>query len=279
MKNRRPTKINLFLLRLKVYRQWILEVYRQNIRASVEYRIAFVMQVFGMAINNLGFILVWYIFFQIFGEINGWKFKEMIGLEGMTAAAYGIVLIFGRGMRNLSEKITGGKLDNFLLQPKRVFINILTSEMSVPAFGDLSQGLICLIIYFFINDFRPSLAVLFVVMTLASAMVLLGFMVITQSIAFWIPKSEQLSEMLWNVMLGGALFPGSAMQGGVKFMLMFIVPALFVGSIPIQAVLDLDWTWILGTLLMGVVWLLLSRWFFYRGLKRYESGNLVVTSM
>ena len=54
-----------------------------------------------------------------------------------------------------------------------------------------------------------------------------------------------------------------------------ILPAAFVGAIPLDIVRRLDWTALLGLIGFAIGITLLSRLVFYAGLRRYESGSAI----
>lgn len=54
--------------------------------------------------------------------------------------------MFGRAF-SISELIINGQLDTFLVQPKNVFLSVITSDSKISAIGDLIYGYICLTIY------------------------------------------------------------------------------------------------------------------------------------
>jgi len=54
-----------------------------------------------------------------------------------------------------------------------------------------------------------------------------------------------------------------------------ILPAAFVGAIPLDIVRYLDWATLLGLVGFAVGIIVLSRFAFYAGFRRYESGSAV----
>lgn len=66
---------------------------------------------------------------------------------GLASSVYGYSrVMFGRAF-NISELIINGQLDTFLVQPKNVFLSVITSDSKISAIGDLIYGYICLTIY------------------------------------------------------------------------------------------------------------------------------------
>lgn len=254
---------------------WLKEIIEVNLKGIMEYRTAFFMQVFGMMINNIGLIAVWFLFFNIFEDVNGWEFKEMIGLQGFVALVYGMVLSVGNGLRRISRNITYGQLDKYLLLPKNILVNLLFSESSISAIGDMLFGIISMIIYFYVAGIPITAILLMPILIITAIFIFIGFQVVTQSIAFWIPNSEELSDALFEFMLGPSLYPNASFTGLVRTFFTFFVPAILIGGAPIDVLLSNNLGIIAQMFLISIFWISFASFIFYRGLKRYESGNLV----
>jgi len=54
-----------------------------------------------------------------------------------------------------------------------------------------------------------------------------------------------------------------------------IIPAAFVGAIPLDVVRRLDWTALAGLVAFAIGITVLMRLVFYTGLRRYESGSAI----
>ena len=46
---------------------------KKNIKNAKELKIAFITTIIGMFINNIAFILLWFYFGKLVGELNGWS--------------------------------------------------------------------------------------------------------------------------------------------------------------------------------------------------------------
>ena len=87
--------------------------------------------------------------------------------------------------------------------------------------------------------------------------------------------ATQLATQATNAILTLALYPRDIFQGVVRFLMLTILPAAFVGAIPLDIVRRLDWTALVGLVGFAVGLTLLSRFVFYAGLRRYESGSAI----
>lgn len=246
-----------------------------NLKSVFEYKSAFLMQVIGMMINNCAFIFVWYLFFQIFTSVNGWGFKEMIGINGFVALVYGIVFTMGNGIRKISRNVTYGQLDKYLVIPKNPLLSIIFSDAHISAIGDLFFGIISLVIYYAMSNFNFMQILVLPILIVFAVMIFAGFIIFAQSVVFWIPNSDELSDTLFEFMLGPSLYPNSTFTGIIRIFFSFFIPALFISGIPINIILNLDIIEILTMVVVAIAWLFFAVKMFNWGLRRYESGNLV----
>ncbi|MEI7579699.1 MAG: ABC-2 family transporter protein [bacterium] len=254
--------------------RWLLELIKLNIKSNLEYRTSFWMQVVGMAINNCAFLVVWYLFFQIFHSVNGWKYQDMIGLNGFVSAVFGLCFFVAYGMRRISKYITFGQLDAYLVLPKSPLIQILFAESYVSALGDLLFGIISLVIYCFIAHLSLGTIILLPILFILACCTFTGFNIVGEAIAFWIPNSNELTDALFEFMLGPSLYPNSAFTGAIRIIFTFIIPAIVVGGMPVNILLKMNPWQIILMICLSIFWLLLAKFIFDQGLKRYESGNL-----
>ena len=89
---------------------FLIALWKANLLAAMEYRVAFLSQIIGMMLNNAIYFVFWLIFFDRFQEVKGWNLEGMLLLFGLVAAGFGLaVYLFGNVM-NLAEVIAGGRL-------------------------------------------------------------------------------------------------------------------------------------------------------------------------
>lgn len=248
---------------------------KKNIQSSAELRTSFLMNVLGMMINNSAFIIVWVFFAKAAGNIGGWTASDVIGLLGFSALSYGIVFSFGNGLRNLPEYIASGVFDRFMLSPKNLLVRTATSSFNAASVGDIVFGSICIVVYLFLisaTSTQVALAALFVCFT---TLVFLAVIISIVSVGFFFSDASPVIQSLFELFITPSLFHGGAFQGVTRFFFTFIVPALAVGALPVEAIRDLS---IGKTILVGgigVVWSLFSLWLFNKAVRRYESSNFM----
>ncbi|MCB9418687.1 MAG: ABC-2 family transporter protein [Ardenticatenaceae bacterium] len=244
-----------------------------NLASAMEYRASFLSQIFGMMINNGIYFVFWLIFFDRFGTIRGYNIDEIYLLFAIVTFGYGIAYMFaGNTSGNLAYLIAQGRLDYYLVFPRNVLLHVVFSRMVVSALGDLTFGVVA---YLFTGRFQPIEILLFLLLSVLVALVLIAFAILAGSLAFFMGNSQQASHQLNMTLLTFALYPNSLFSGAARFMLYTIIPAAFIGSVPVQIIQERN-----GLLLLGLAGAALVLWgvataVFYTGLRRYESGSAI----
>lgn len=243
-----------------------------NLKGQWQYRGAFLSQMIAMFANNFCWLGFWCLFFTRFPVLNGWDVKDVITLWSISAAGFGLAHTAFANALSLPAIIARGQLDVWMLYPRALLSHLLLGRMSATACGDTIFGFVVYIA--FVNpDWQHLL--LFTALTLAVAVLFVGFSVVTGSLAFFLGNSEGLAEQWRFSLITFSTYPSCLFEGTVKLLLFTLIPAIFVSHYPIIALRSLSLADACVTLAGAVVVLLISIFVFYAGLRRYESGNLM----
>ncbi len=248
---------------------------KKNIRSSAELRTSFVMNVFGMFLNNIAFVLIWLFLIQTVGEIGGWNSAYIFGLQGFTALAYGLFFSFFYGISNITSSITSGAMDRYLLSPKNLLLRISLSSFSASAVGDIIFGVVCLIIFAVMIHATLLQIFLIIFFLIAGTITFAGFIIFIQSIAFYINDAGNITQSLFELFFTPTLFHGGAFQGNMRLFFTFLIPSLVIGTLPTELVVNFSLRTCIIVVLLAFFWCTFSIWFFYQSLKRYESANFM----
>jgi viologen exporter family transport system permease protein len=241
-----------------------------NLSAGMEYRTAFLTQVFAMILNNSAFIIFWLILFERVGTIKGYDFSAVMFLWSLTAVGYGIAAVFFGNSTYLSRIIYNGELDVYLLHPKPVLLNVLLSRSQVSGWGDLSYGII---LFICTQTLSVGHILLFILFGFLFAVLLLSLRVLYHSMTFFLGNAEELAARCSDMIISFALYPGTLFKGPVLVLLHSLIPAAFAAWIPFELFRRFDLSK-LG-LLIGFDLIIagLAIGVFYLGLRSYKSGN------
>lgn len=245
---------------------------KMNLAAALEYRASLVSQVMGMFINDILWVLFWVLYFTKFPVLRGWTLEDVLVLWAVVATSFGLVMGLSYNAIRIPQLVVQGQLDYYLALPKNVLLHLLVSQIRLVNLGDLLFGPMLLVV---MVKLTWSKVLIFAIASLLGAMVLLGFFIMAGSLAFYLGNADAISAQLVNAVLHFATYPTSIFSGGVKFVLFTLIPAGFVSTLPVELVRAFSWLKFLQLLGGAVAFLGLAVWVFHRGLRRYESGNLM----
>lgn len=253
--------------------RFALYAIKKNIQGSAELRTSFLMNVFGMAINNMAFIILWVFFVKSVGIVGGWTAADIIGLQGFIALSFGIVFSMGAGIRKLPEYVASGAFDSFMLSPKNLLVRIATSSFNASAVGDMVYGIACLAIYGFLIHISLGQILLMGILALFSVIIFLSVAVAVFSTSFLFVDSSAITNSLFELFVTPALFHGGAFKGVMRFVFIFVIPSLLVGAIPVEVLKNVSVAKLTLLGMLSISWFTLSIKIFGKAIRKYESSN------
>ncbi len=252
--------------------------FKVNLSSAMEYRGSFLLQAFGMALSNGSFVFFWWIAFQqIGGRIGGYDFKDVMFIWAVASSAFGASNILFANMNNITRLIISGELDTFLLQPKDVLINLLCAKTTLSAWGDLAYGFILMALTQGSAD--GSAWAMFLVGMVIGGLLMTAVSVMAHTFTFYFGDASLIGGMALELTINFCIYPEGIYRGFVRLLMVTLIPATFIVHVPLR--LARTFHPLLLAILLGVslLYCCLAYWFFYRGLKKYESGNLIITRM
>jgi ABC-2 type transport system permease protein len=261
------------LMAVKFFR-FIWEYFKINLQSAMEYRVNFLTQSLFMFLNDIIWVIFWFIFFSKFPIINDWGFKDIMTMMIVITTSWGLVGIFFGNFRYLAEVIRDGQLDFYLALPKEELTHILVSKSKFDAFGDVFFGIA--LAFLFIPFAKVPLLI---ALLLLSCIIILSFAIILGSLSFYLGSSSEVSNQGLMGVLSIASYPFSPFEGYTKFLLLTLIPAGFITGIPVELLKVFNLQWFLLMILCAIVLLTIAILFFKHGVKKYESGNLINVRM
>ena len=252
--------------------RFLLAVWRANLQSAMEYRVSFLTQAIGMMLNNSFYFAIWIIFFDRFKEVRGWGLGDMYLTLGVVASAFGLVSVFFGNAFTLSEIINQGRLDYYLSLPRPVLLHTVSSRMIASGLGDISYGFLS---YAVSGHYTWDGLLRFVLATLLAAAVFASFLILVQSLAFWLGMISNLSSLAINAIITFGIYPITLFDNYARLILFTVIPAALIGSLPAEFIRAFTWETLAELLAGALVFLLLAGTIFRLGLKRYESGSAI----
>src|SRR5215216_4966461 len=252
--------------------KFLLAVWKANLLSAMEYRAAFLSQVIGMMVNNFLYFVIWIIFFDRFKTVRGWGIHDMYLTFGVLASSFGLVsLLFGNAF-SLSEIISKGRLDYYLSLPRPVLLHAVASRMIASGMGDFTYGFIS---YGLSGYFTWDGLLRFVLATLLAATVFAAFLILVQSLAFWMGVISNLTNFAINAMVTFGIYPITLFDNYAKLILFTVIPAALMGAVPAEFIRTFTWQTLAELLMGALIFLFIAVAVFRLGLRRYESGSAI----
>lgn len=243
-----------------------------GLKAQAAYKTAFSLTILAMVVNDGIWLLFWWLFFRRFPVLKGWEGQDIIMLWAVVTLAYGIVFGLMGNLLRLADLIIKGDLDLYLALPKPALPHLLLSTVAVSNLGDIVFGTA---VFFVLGDPSPTRFLLYVLAALLGAMILFGFALIFHSLAFFVGRADTLAGQAVQSFVSFSSYPGPIFEGALKILLFTALPAGFIDTMPVAVIRQPSLPFIGEALLAGGLLTGLGLFLWKKGLKRYESGNLM----
>ena len=234
---------------------------------------SFILQVCGMIFNDLLLLFFWWVFFTRITSINGYNFTDLMLLYTIPVTGFGIGETLFGNHRHLPKLISEGGMDSFLSMPKDPLLSALTARATIPAVGDFLFGVI---LFFTTQVLTFNSISMYIAGSIVSAVIWISFSVLLSSLAFFFGNIEVFVNQLTNALITFSLYPPGIFEGLTRLVLFTIIPTGFFCYIPVALIKKFDLTLFLSMGFTALFLAILARGFFMMGLKKYESGNLMV---
>ncbi len=244
---------------------------KYNIMREMVNKVTFLTNICFMLLNNATFLVQWIILLRLREDVGGYTMREIMLLWGLTATSFGLSHILFARVFSLSELIIKGKLDSFLVQPKNVLVSVLTSSTDISAIGDFLYGVVIVCIC------RPGVGgfFLFLLFAVTGAVIFTSFALLLGSLSFWFVRMDMVQDQMVMNIVSFATYPDGIFNGVTRFLLYFVIPAGMTVWHPVHMLVRFEAGMLFTVLGYAGGLTALAVAVFYKGLKRYASGNLM----
>lgn len=249
---------------------FFLALLRTSIRASISKRGAFLIEMALMVVNNLIFFSIWWIFFQQYRDVAGWNLNDMFVLMAVGTGSYGLMQVIFGGVKNLSKIIINGDLDPFMTQPKNLLLHVLGSKSLSKGWGHLMTALILIALGGAATLYTLPLLLISVA---CGCLVFTSINIIAHSLPFWVGSVEGVSNKYCDALFLFALYPTNIYSGFLQVVMFTVIPAGVISYLPVELVRSFSWSQLFVLVASALSFFAAAFFFFYSGLKNYESGN------
>ncbi|KJS22311.1 MAG: ABC transporter permease [Clostridiaceae bacterium BRH_c20a] len=249
-----------------------------SIRAQMQYRYAFVMNIVGWMMHYTGMgITIWVLLYS-FQTLEGWVFWELIFLFALSVLSWSISIIFFFHFRTLDQYIVKGTFDRFLVRPIHPFFHFMAMKFDIGAIGQLLFSILAFILAYSKLSLHWSFWkwTVFSGALLGGALIQGGIMVLISAIAFWTTRSERVFWVIMFPLRNLINYPLSIFPRAIQMVITFILPFAFVNYLPSLLLLNKTDSifppfWGSLSLLVGIIFFWLSLQVWLKGVNKYNS--------
>lgn len=247
------------------------------IQATV-YRVSFLTEI---AIE-LGWQVVFVVFFVVVlgntHAIAGWNHYQVLFLSGLNIVSSELILsaIYIFGLWRLPAAIKDGDIDLALLKPISPLFNLSLSKpyisgflATLPGFGLMIYAFTRLGQHMSIGRFALGAGLFACGLVIAYAL-----SIILVSLCFYFVNASSIPKIAGSITTDFKSNPMNAYQGATRIILYYVLPVVFISSVPAAAVtrrLDLSLIALAPILACGLLWLAVRIW--NHMIRRYSSAG------
>lgn len=223
---------------------------------------------------QLSFVSVVYSQTESVGTWSKWQMVLLVGASNFIQQLY--QAFFLTNCTNLSELVRTGRMDFLLLLPVNTRFLVSLRVVDLGAFVNALFGL-CVMVYAAARlNLRPTAMQLagFSALCLVGVVIHYSLMFILATICFWTVRAQGIVWGYYNL-FNIARMPDEAFRGAFKAVFTFGLPVLLVSNVPVRVLAakilaPTAWPSLLG---IGLLWALISEWFWRFSVRHYTSAS------
>jgi ABC-2 type transport system permease protein len=264
-------------MNLKRYSTIYAALWKNSVAREMSFKGNFILWIivellwFGL---QLSFVSVVFSQTNAIGSWTKWEMVMLVGASNFIQQIY--QAFFLTNCTGLSELVRTGKMDFLLALPVNTRFIISLRVVDLGAFVNAAFGLCVLIFATRQAGIHPTLPQIvgFSALCLVGVMIHYSLMFMLAAISFWTVRAQGIVWGYYNL-FNIARMPDAAFKGAFKAVFTFALPVLLVSNVPTRVLANtlnssISWLLLLG---IGVMWALISEWFWRVSIRRYTSAS------
>jgi len=217
------------------------------------------------------------VLFSQTSTVGTWTVWQVVLLTGTSNFIQEIYQAFFLvNCTNLSELVRTGKMDFLLLLPVNTRFLVSMRQVDLPSFANAAFAVCVMVFAAGKLHLHPTTAQLlvFAALCVVGLLVHYSLMFMLASVSFWTVRAQGIVWGYYNL-FNIARMPDEAFRGVFKAVFTFALPVLLVPNVPVRVLADkLTSPAALSALFgLGVIWALISEWFWRFSIRRYTSAS------
>jgi ABC-2 type transport system permease protein len=212
--------------------------------------------------------------FARFDAVGGFSYEEVLLCFAVMITSFSLGELFGRGFDRFPQLLGNGAFDRFLVRPRNIIFQVLTSRMDFSRLGRLAQAV--LIFAYVIPraeiDWTPARILTLILMIICGSLVFFALFILYAAISFFTIEGLEIMHILTDGAREHGRLPFSVYGDGVLKFLTYVIPLALIQYYPLLYLIgrEENFFYVL-TPLISLIFLLPCYGFFRFGLRKYKS--------
>ncbi len=244
------------------------------IKSQLEYRKTFILLAFSQMFSSFTCLAAIYFMFDKFGNINGYKFEEVIICFIVSFFAFSIVECLFRGLDKFEDIISDGTFDRILTRPRPILFQVVSSRIEISKVGRMALSIVALIA---VLANQPQLLQWDKLLTIfnmifGTCILYSSIFIIRAGICFYTTQGLEIMNIFTDGVRDLTQYPLDIYGETVKKIFTFVIPAALVNYYPFIYLIGRDTNIINMFCPLFVVILLIPSLMFWKiGVRKYRS--------
>lgn len=246
-----------------------------SIRAQLEYRMNFIVNVIGSVLSAGGALVGLLILLGENGSLGGWSYNEAMLVVGIFTLVQGFIgSCLQPNLNRIGDSIRTGTMDFDLLKPVDTQFFVSVRYVNIFRLTDVVVGL-ALISWAAngIASITPTGMALGLLLVGVALTIVYSIWFLLTTTAFWFVKVEHITELFESSFQAGQ-FPVAVFPGWLRWLFTLIIPVAFITTVPAATIAGRTQPGaILAACALGATLAMISRLVWKRALKSYTSAS------
>ncbi len=214
----------------------VLRLIGVQLRAQMQYRASFWIDVFGTFVLQLAGIVAILGGLSTFGAVAGWTISEVAFLYGMVEISFGLMDMIFSGFDPpwFSTLVKQGQFTQLLLRPVGLWTQVLGSAFLLRRLARVGQGALVLVVALSQLQVEWTLVkALYLPLVIAGQVMCYGALfVVGSAIVFWTVDSIEAINILTYGSTEMTMYPMTVYPDWLRNIFTFLVPTIFMNYFP-----------------------------------------------
>lgn len=254
-----------------------IKMKEQYIKTEMEYTFNFWMMLVSGVVTRLLALAVPFVIYDNISGIAGWSRDEIWLIMAYLFIAEGLCSVLFQGTWEIPDMVFNGQFDCILSRPISPLFQVLSYGMGLQGISVFGFGFVTMLLLLAAMDmFTLGTVLLSFYFIICGTVLCMSVYLIGNSIVFWYDSGGRTYIPYTVSSIGQyARYPIEIYSKAVRFILLFIVPYAFICVVPVMILRgEHSVIYAIALAIVSLCFFLFARWFFYRGIRHYESMGM-----